>query len=192
MGRASREQAGRNREQVVVAASRLFRERGVEHVSIAELMAAVGLTPGAFYKQFASKDALVAEAFAVTFEHSIASWQRTLGVDAATPKRLAALVRHYFAPRPDDQTCPMLAFGATTALSAAEPTRASYQEGVSGLWQVFEQAADASGPDDEATEQTRVVFAAMIGAAMLTRAIGPTPQMQELQDAVLAAAERVG
>ena len=59
MGRSSAEQALRNRARIVEGASRLFRERGVEAVSVADIMAAVEMTVGGFYKHFASKEALV-------------------------------------------------------------------------------------------------------------------------------------
>mgnify|MGYP003347550643 CR=1 FL=1 len=48
--KVSREQAERNREKVVDAASRLFRARGVEGVGIGEVMRECGLTHGGFYK----------------------------------------------------------------------------------------------------------------------------------------------
>lgn len=63
MGRVSQAQAEENRRRVVETASRLFREQGT-HVSVADLMKAAGLTHGGFYKQFASKEALVDEATA--------------------------------------------------------------------------------------------------------------------------------
>lgn len=62
--KVSREQAERNREKVVDAASRLFRARGVEGVGIGEVMRECGLTHGGFYNQFESKEALAAEACA--------------------------------------------------------------------------------------------------------------------------------
>ncbi|GDY68922.1 hypothetical protein SAV14893_083150 [Streptomyces avermitilis] len=66
MGRVSQAQAQENRRRVVDTASRLFREQGTQ-VSVADLMKAAGLTHGAFYKQFASKEALVDEATAHAF-----------------------------------------------------------------------------------------------------------------------------
>ncbi|EHP39008.1 TetR family transcriptional regulator [Cupriavidus basilensis OR16] len=44
----------------MAAAERLFRERGVDGVGLAELMKAAGFTQGGFYNHFKSKDALVA------------------------------------------------------------------------------------------------------------------------------------
>ena len=67
MGRVSQAQAEDNRRRVVETASRLFREQGT-HVSVADLMKASGLTHGGFYKQFASKEALIDEATAHAFD----------------------------------------------------------------------------------------------------------------------------
>ena len=47
--------------KILDTASRRFRERGIKAVSVADLMAAAGLTHGGFYAHFDSKDALVAE-----------------------------------------------------------------------------------------------------------------------------------
>src|SRR5579864_4012446 len=56
----SRQQAAENRHAIVAAAEKLFRERGVDAVGLAELMKAAGFTQGGFYNHFKSKDALVA------------------------------------------------------------------------------------------------------------------------------------
>ncbi|MDE2477755.1 MAG: helix-turn-helix transcriptional regulator, partial [Betaproteobacteria bacterium] len=53
--KVSREQAERNRREVVNSAARLFRERGFDGIGLGEVMRAAGLTHGGFYKQFASK-----------------------------------------------------------------------------------------------------------------------------------------
>lgn len=45
----------------------MFREKGTA-VSVADLMKAVGLTHGGFYKQFASKEDLIEEAIAYAFD----------------------------------------------------------------------------------------------------------------------------
>lgn len=66
MGRVSQAQAEENRRRVVETASRLFREQGT-HASVADIMKTAGLTHGGFYKQFASKEALIDEATAHAF-----------------------------------------------------------------------------------------------------------------------------
>jgi TetR/AcrR family transcriptional regulator, transcriptional repressor for nem operon len=60
----SKEQAAENRRAIVAAATRLFRERGVEAVGLSELMKHAGFTQGGFYNHFKSKADLVAEVLA--------------------------------------------------------------------------------------------------------------------------------
>jgi TetR/AcrR family transcriptional regulator, transcriptional repressor for nem operon len=60
--RVSRVQAEENRRKVIDVASRLFREHGFDGIGLKDLMEGAGLTHGAFYKQFASKDDLAAQA----------------------------------------------------------------------------------------------------------------------------------
>src|SRR5882724_3756732 len=60
--RVSRDQAEKNRQTVINVASQLFCEHGFDGIGLKGLMKAAGLTQGAFYKQFASKDDLAAQA----------------------------------------------------------------------------------------------------------------------------------
>src|SRR5436190_2362941 len=68
--RVSREQAGENRERIVAAASRLFRQHGFDGVGVDAIMKKAGLTHGGFYGHFKSKDDLAAEALTRAFERS--------------------------------------------------------------------------------------------------------------------------
>ncbi len=49
-------------DRIVKVAATRFREAGVDGVGVADLMKEAGLTHGGFYRHFASRDALVAEA----------------------------------------------------------------------------------------------------------------------------------
>jgi TetR/AcrR family transcriptional repressor of nem operon len=60
MGRVSKEQMLRKRNDIISVSSELFRERGLEGVSVSDIMAAMGLTHGGFYGHFSSKDELEA------------------------------------------------------------------------------------------------------------------------------------
>jgi TetR/AcrR family transcriptional repressor of nem operon len=62
--KVSREQVAENRQRILDAAAKLFRERGFESVTVAEVMSAAGLTHGGFYGHFESKDALIEAAMA--------------------------------------------------------------------------------------------------------------------------------
>src|SRR5580658_3803342 len=83
-------------DRILDVAARRFRERGFDGVGLAELMAEAGLTHGGFYKHFASRDALVAEATARAFE-SVDRKFATQPPDAARA-RLAAFLDAYLAP----------------------------------------------------------------------------------------------
>jgi TetR/AcrR family transcriptional repressor of nem operon len=60
--RRSREDTAETRRRIAAAASELFRARGIEATSVADIMGKAGLTVGGFYRHFDSKEALGAEA----------------------------------------------------------------------------------------------------------------------------------
>src|SRR6266478_4891940 len=66
--RKSREEAAQTRRRIVTAAAAEFRKNGIVATGLNDLMKAAGLTHGGFYKHFASKDQLVAEACAEAVE----------------------------------------------------------------------------------------------------------------------------
>ena len=71
--KVSKETSAKHRDELLNAASRLFRERGFDKVGIAEIAAAAGLTHGAFYTHFESKEALCAEVIALAAGRSRAA-----------------------------------------------------------------------------------------------------------------------
>jgi|WetSurMetagenome_2_1015567.scaffolds.fasta_scaffold298892_2 TetR/AcrR family transcriptional regulator, transcriptional repressor for nem operon len=84
--KVSRAQVTENRQKILKAASRLFREKGFEAVRVDDVMQAAGLTHGGFYGYFKSKQELIAAAIAGT------SSPRTSG------KNLADLAAAYLSP----------------------------------------------------------------------------------------------
>ena len=162
MGRVSQAQAQENRRQVVASAARLFRERGVQGVSVADLMAQAGLTHGGFYKRFASKEALVSEAVAQAFK------------DREIPLDPADFVTGYLSPAHRDDPgdgCPAAGFGADVAREAPNSdARRAYAGGV-------ESYARLLGGDLAAVST-------LVGAILLARATAGT----DLSDEILAAA----
>jgi TetR/AcrR family transcriptional repressor of nem operon len=179
MARVTQAQAQQNRDRVIDEAARLFRERGVQGVSVADLMAAAGLTHGGFYKRFASKEALVAEATRRAFgdlgERLAALDERHPG-DPAGARR--ELLDYYFSAEHRDhagQGCPATALGGDMAREAPDsPARQPYADGVRDF------ARWMAGDDD----QDLVAIATMAGALMLSRATAGT----DLSDRILAAA----
>lgn len=74
MGRSTQEKALENRARIVDRANALFRQRGVDNVSVSDVMGACGMTVGGFYKHFDSKDALVAQACGLAFTQALKAW----------------------------------------------------------------------------------------------------------------------
>lgn len=189
MGRVSRAQAAQHRERVVQVAARLFRARGVKNASIADVMAEAGLTTGGFYKQFASKEALIDEAF----EQSSHSWTEVTRVNPGGPAQgLRSLIEHYFADRPAERNCPMLTFSsAVSHLPGPSPAAQTYAAGVEELFRQFQHAASSGdregGPEEMPRDQTLVLFAAMLGTGLMAKAMGRTALVSEMQAAVLGA-----
>ncbi|MDL2406598.1 TetR/AcrR family transcriptional regulator [Rhizobium calliandrae] len=69
-------------ERIVTLAAKRLREEGLEGIGVADLMKEAGLTVGGFYKHFASRDELVAEAV----QSAVESWRRQMegkGIDPA-------------------------------------------------------------------------------------------------------------
>ncbi|RCW84310.1 TetR/AcrR family transcriptional regulator [Phyllobacterium bourgognense] len=62
--KVSREQVAENRQRILEAAGRLFRAKGFEAVTVADVMKAASLTHGAFYGHFSSKDDLIVQTLA--------------------------------------------------------------------------------------------------------------------------------
>ena len=70
-------------DRIVKEASRLFRDRGFENVTVGEVMKAAGLTHGAFYAHFGSKQEL--RKAAVAYGQDVSA-----GAHAATARRKRA------------------------------------------------------------------------------------------------------
>jgi TetR/AcrR family transcriptional repressor of nem operon len=98
----------------VEAASRRFR-RGGSGVGIAELMKALKLTHGGFYRHFKSKDDLFGEALKKAFEESTSRMRRA--IESASPGReLRAVIETYLS----EEHCADAAHGCPMAALAPE------------------------------------------------------------------------
>src|SRR5262245_52576289 len=128
----SKVEAAETRRKIVKTAAAEFREKGINGVGLADLMAAAGLTHGGFYRHFESKDQLVAEACAVAIEAANETAWTPLLVQGKR-KGLDALVAQYLSEdHRDDQRggCPFSALGSEIARSDKN-TRAAVTEGLS-------------------------------------------------------------
>src|ERR1051326_5692862 len=121
--RRSREDAAETRRSIVETASRLFRARGIAPVSVADIMGALGLTVGGFYRHFESKEALVAEAIEAAADDAALRYAKTR--EGATGPELAAALDAYLSRGHRDHPergCPVAALCSEVAHESL-PTR---------------------------------------------------------------------
>lgn len=162
--RMNREEAARNRDRVVRTASELFRENGYDGIGIAGLMKAAGLTNGAFYKQFDSKEALVAEATAFGLKENMQAWQEVLN-EADNP--LQALTEWYLSNlhmQHRGQGCCYAAL-ASEAPRHDEALRLAFEDGLQASINLLSDSARV-----ERAEAIRHM-SRLIGALMLARSV---------------------
>ncbi|MDH4612697.1 TetR/AcrR family transcriptional regulator [Pseudomonas sp. BN102] len=193
MGRSSQTKALENRTKIVETAAALFREFGVDQVSVAAIMTANDMTVGGFYKHFDSKDALVAEAFSLAFDHSREAWDGVFSqADRKTEDRSVALVRQYLLNKSARRRCPLLAFAPHIANgSATAASKNAYKAGTKELLDKFLNEAGTSGTSADEAEAQRnalVLFAAMVGARAMSQAVGNTEWMLAIEAAINEAA----
>lgn len=194
MGRSSARKAIQNRAEIVEIASNMFRNDGVDAVTVADVMAAAGMTVGGFYKHFASKDALVEEAAALAFQQSLAIWTGLPGAaDASADRMREALVGYYLRPDPQ-RRCPLIAFAPHSAGQKEEATfRSIFDKGAGALMRTFADGASAEASEESmelAHPETLTLFAAMIGARVIAEAAGDVPWVRALRKAVIESAGR--
>lgn len=169
-------------QRLVDAASRLFRERGVEQVSVREAMAAAGMTHGAFPAHFASKDALACAALEAALAQSGEFLSDALA-DPATAKE--TLVNAYLGAahrdRPGDG-CAMAALAADVGRRGAPAERSAMSAHVRRF--VERLAAGLRWRKGApAREEAFLATAALVGALVLARAVDDPA----LSDEILAA-----
>jgi TetR/AcrR family transcriptional repressor of nem operon len=186
--KVTKEKSAENRAALTQTAARLFRERGIDGVGVAEISKAAGLTHGALYAQFPSKQALVAEALA----HAMAASQAYM--TAPTPHGAPTLSNQldlYLSLDHRDN----LAAGCAMAALASEIGR--QDEAVSarlavGFEQMVGSVQAALQPSAlSADERTRAltITAAMIGGLAMARAAAKA--RPDLSDEIMAAVRRV-
>jgi len=191
MPRVSRAEAQNHRQQITEASARLFKERGVNGVSVADLMGAAGLTHGGFYGHFESKDALAGIAVAHAFEQSAERWRKRI---ASQPDDAAgrALIVDRFLSAPSLREvglgCPSVSLAADVAREpATAPIRQAYGEGLEALVAILSAVED--GPDAAAQRRAALAdYATMAGGLMLARATEGSPLSAEF---LAAARERL-
>lgn len=188
MPRVSKAQAEANHQAIETAASRLFRERGLDGVTVADVMAAAGLTHGGFYAHYPSKDALAASACDAAFTFAKEKWRRRIDAAASQRDAKASISEGYLQAahcNPAVATCPTATLVTDVARSnAGHPIRAAYLNGV--RQQIETLAALNSGDERSKRAEACVQLATMMGALLLARATHGDPLADEIAQAARA------
>lgn len=180
--RISREKAAENRGKVVAAAAKLFRERGLEGVGVDTLAEAAGLTHGAVYSHFKSKNELAAAAVRQALHQSMAEWL-ALTKGLAGTEAFERLLKVYVSRSHRDHPeigCSVAAIGGD-AQRADDDLREVFHDGVAELIEIL----TAVSGGETAVDRRRTAIAraaAMVGALVMARAASAD---QRLSDEIL-------
>ena len=190
--RRSREEAAATRARIVAVAARLFRARGIDATSVADVISALGLTVGGFYRHFDSKEALVTEAIdaasrestdrhlAKSAAHLAKSAAREGGEEVELLSLLDRYLSHGHRQHPG-QGCPVAALCSEVGHGSKE-TKKAFTVAIERLL----TTVDAAMGCDPGADRESVLFAASaaVGAMVLARATHDESLADELLSAV--------
>ncbi|TIV05937.1 MAG: TetR/AcrR family transcriptional regulator, partial [Mesorhizobium sp.] len=107
-----------------------FREHGFDGIGLKDLMKGAGLTQGAFYKQFASKEDLAAQASRRAMESSAHRWAEATASKPEDP--VGAVIEFYLSSEHRGERmdgCPVVALGSDAARQGSD-VKASFETGI--------------------------------------------------------------
>jgi TetR/AcrR family transcriptional repressor of nem operon len=181
------------RTRIVRSAQRLFNVQGFAAVSIDEIMAAAHLTRGGFYRYFASKSDLYAEAMDCFFTNPACGnrWEG-VEVDPAQGPVGPQIVRAYLSRQhfqDVEDSCPMVALPGDVARAGANAKRA-YETALNAMIEHLQaDAAATGGPDRRAA---LAIAALCIGGMVIARASADLAVADEVREAAMQTALGLG
>ena len=169
MVRYANEHKQETRQRIIEAAGRRLKRDGIDGSGVATLMADAGLTNGAFYAHFTSKDSLVA--IAITDQlHTLHA--NIVAQAQPGPAGLEQIVRWYLSAHHRDNPadgCPNAALLDEIG-RCADATRQAYTDGV---LVVIDGLAARMAPEDSPSARAKALslLGLMAGTLQLTRAL---------------------
>jgi TetR/AcrR family transcriptional repressor of nem operon len=183
--KVSRIQEAENHERILDVATRLFRERGIDGIGVADLMKAAGLTHGAFYGHFKSKEDLVAQACARAVSRMRQNWTNV--IDQATGDPLEALAATYLTPKHRDSAgrgCPMAALGSEIARQGP-PVRRAFTDELRPFLDYLSRIVQGNS-NNLRRQRALATYAGLVGALIVSRAVDDPDLSNEILSAVAA------
>jgi AcrR family transcriptional regulator len=152
------------RRRILDVASRRFRKDGVSASGLAGIMAEAGLTNGAFYPHFESKESLLQETLANTMADLRAQLERDSGIECAIQRYLNK--SHL---EGSEEGCPSAALLPEIGRQS-EPTRKAYEDGL--LTYISALAAHLPNPGAASSKRCAMaIFGLMVGTLQIARAV---------------------
>jgi TetR/AcrR family transcriptional regulator, transcriptional repressor for nem operon len=170
------------RRRILEVAGRRFKEDGIDGAGVATLMSDAGLTNGAFYGHFSSKEDLVANVLA----DQLRTQRRSFDDQPSDRAGLEAFVRSYLSPEHRDQLadgCPSAALLEEIARRPTD-TRDVFTAEVIGVVDDIASRLDPTDVDG-ARADALTIFGLMVGTLQLARALTD----RHLSDQLLARGE---
>lgn len=172
-------------ERIVAVAARAIRRSGYGGTGVADIMKEAGLTHGAFYSHFASREAMLTEAAGRACAESAAA---AAEVVASVPRdeALASMLGAYLSREHcehADAGCPLAALGSETSRQVPEVRRVATRHVKEMIDLLARQSPDWGQP--AAHERALVTIATMVGALMLSRAVDEPVLSDRLREATL-------
>lgn len=171
--RYHKDQKAQTHNRIVKEAATQFRQRGLDSVGIAGLMKSLGLTNGGFYNHFASRDALVEEAFDAALDQTLDRLEEMSDQHGGT---IDALINIYLHPQHFDAPengCALATLGAEMARRSALQRLGAGRQ----LNRFLDIIARLIGENGE--KRAPQVLSSMIGTLILARL---TPDAQQAKD----------
>src|SRR5215207_8302684 len=156
------------RQRIVEAAGRRFKQDGIDGAGVTAVMSDAGLTNGAFYAHFTSKEDLVANVLA----DQLHAQRQSLDAEPSDRAGLEAFVRAYLSPQHRDQCAEGCPSAALLDEIARRPV-ATRQVFTDELMGVIDDIAARLDPTDAEAARTDAltIFGMMIGTLQLARAL---------------------
>ena len=189
--KVSKAQVTENRQAILQAAARLYRERGFTGVGVADITREAGLTHGGLYRHFESKDALAAEAAAQAFEWKLSELAPPgTGGAANSGSSLLDGVANYLSPQHRDSAgggCPVAALAAAAARETGAIADA-FAQGIGRYMALFARrrpdGSEAAQVEAEDRVRAIAMLSTMVGGLILARATARG--LPALSDEILA------
>jgi AcrR family transcriptional regulator len=173
------------RQHIVDVASRQFRGNGVAAVGLAGIMSDAGLTNGAFYNHFDSKEELVQAVLLSALDRR----EERLRTVASDNAGLETMIRDYLSPRHRDRAgdgCPTAALVAEVARHP-RATRDAFTAKVSTFIELIATQIRA-GSAAERRSNAVAIYGMMVGALQLARAVNDRKLSDEILEGGVTAA----